>query len=237
MRLNAQYLGFFLIVSVLLFVTSAIQANAEDVPRPKQQTDQGISTDDVVCKEELELVWKYDGTPVCVEPENVLKLVKSGWLSQETIDRISISDKRTHEVSKNVHAFQFDYCAAVYNEDALGMIVSSDTEKIPVQIDPNIEADQCQQYGTQIHASSDSSLMISLFYEKDVQKLFKNFEKKKMNLDDDLIQYQQKLLRLQDPNLDEDNLEEIDKVEMRIELINHVIQSYKQGLNTLRSLQ
>ncbi len=58
-----------------------------------------------------------------------------------------------------------------------------------------------------------------------------------MNLEDDLIQYQQKLLRLQDPNLNENNLEEINKIKTWIDLINHVIQSYKEGLNILRALQ
>lgn len=238
MHLNIQYfLGFFFVVSVLLFTTSVIQVSAEDVPRPRQQTDQGVSTDDIVCKNDLELVWKYDGMPACVKPENILKLVKSGWIPNEIIDTISISDKRIHEVSENTYAFQFDYCAAVYNEGALGIIVSSDTERIPVQIDPNIQIYQCQQYGARILASSDSSLDVSLFYEQDMPKLFKTFEKKKMNLEDDLVQYQQKLLRLQNPNIDEDNLEKIDKVKTRIDLINHVIQSYKQGLNTLRALQ
>ena len=237
MRLNLRYLVFSLTVLMLLFTTFAIPTSAEDVPRPKQQTEQGVSTNDVICKDGLKLVWKYDGTPVCVEPASVLKLVKSGWIPQETIDRISISDKRAHEVYENIYAFQFDYCAAIYNEDALGVIISSDTEKIPVQIDPNIEINECQQYGTQIRASSDSSLNVSIFYDKDIQTLFKNFEKKKMNLEDDLVQYHQKLLRLQDPNLDEDTLEEIDKVKMRIDLINHVIKSYKEGLNMFRSLQ
>jgi len=237
MRLNVQCLGFFLIASVLLFTTSIIQINAEDESSTKQQTSQEISTDDIVCKERLEVVWKYDGMPTCVKPDSVLKLVKSGWISHETIDRISILDKRIHKVYENVYAFQFNYCAAVYNENALGIIVSSDTEKIPVQIDPNIQTHQCQQYGTQIHASSDSSLEVSLFYEKDMQTLFKRFDKKKMNLEDDLVSYQQRLLRLEDPNLDENNLEKIDQVKIRIELINHVIQSYKQGLNTFRALQ
>ncbi len=237
MRLNAQYLGFFFTVLMLLFVIPTSQVSAEDVPRPKQQISQGIPPDDVVCKEGLELVWKYDGTPECVEPENVLKLVKSGWLPPGTVDKISISDKIAHEVSENIHAFQFDYCAAVYNEGVLGVIVSSDTEKIPVPIDPNIQINQCQQYGTQIIAFSDTSLDVSLFYEKDLQTLFKNFERKKMNLEDDLIQYQQKLLRLQNPNLDEDNLDEIDQVKTRIELIEHVVQSDKQGLNTFTALK
>ena len=239
MRLNARYLGLFFTVLMLLSVIPSNQASAEDVSASGQQTDQDVSSDgDIVCKDGLELVvWTNDGIPACVTPESVLKLVKSGWISQETVDRISISDKRAHEVSENVYAFQFDYCAAVYNEDALGVIVSSDTERIPVQIDPDIQIGQCQQYGTRIHASSDSSLDVSLFYEKDMQKLFKIFDKKKMNLEDDLISYHQRLLKLQDPNFGEDNLEEIDKVKIRINLIKQVIQSYKQGLITLSSLQ
>ena len=240
MRLNVQCLGLFFTVLMLLFVIPSNQASAEDVSASGQQTDQEVSADDddIVCKDGLELVvWKNDGTSACVTPESVLKLVKSGWIPQETVDRISISDKRAHEVSENIYAFQFDYCAAVYNEGALGVIVSSDTERIPVQIDPEIQIGQCQQYGAGIRASSDSSLDVSLFYKKDMQKLFKSFDKKKMNLEDDLVSYHQRLLKLQDPNRGEDNLEEIDKVKTRIDLINHVIQSYKQGLNTLSSLQ
>ena len=231
MRLNVKYLGIFFTVLMLLFTTSTTQASAEDVSRPEQQSSPGISPDDdAVCEEGLELVWEYDGTPVCVEPENVLKLVKSGGISPETVDKISISDKRAHEVSENVYAFQFEYCAAVYNKGALGVIISSDTEKIPVPIDPNIRIDQCQQYGTQIRAFSESSIEVSLFYEKDMEKLIKIFDTKKSNLEDDLIHYQQKLLRLEDPNIDEDNLEKIVQLKMRIDLINHVIQSYKEGL-------
>jgi hypothetical protein len=153
MYLNAQYLGFFFTVLVLLLVIPASQASAEDVSRSEQQVSQEIPPDDtVVCEEGLEKVWENDGTPICVEPENVLKLVESGWIPPQTVDKISISDKIAHEISENVHVFQFEYCAAVYNEGVLGVITSSDTEKIPVPIDPNITIDQCQQYETQIRA-------------------------------------------------------------------------------------
>jgi len=63
------------------------------------------------------------------------------------------------------------------------------------------------------------------------------FEKKKMDLQDDLVHYQQKLLRLQDSNLDEGNSEKIIQIEIRMDLISQIIQSYKEGLNTLRALQ
>ena len=172
-----------------------------------------------------------------MKSESILSLVEFGLLHPDTIDRISISDKREHEISENVYAFQFDYCAGVYNKGVLGVIVSSDTERIPVPIDLNIQIDQCQQYGTQIRAFSDLSLDVSVFYEKDMERLIKIFDKKKGNLEDDLVHYQQKLLRLEDPNLDEDNSKEIDQLKIRIELVGQVIQSYKEGLNTFRALE
>ena len=143
----------------------------------------------------------------------------------------------THGVSENTYAFQFDYYAAVYNKNSLGVIVSSDAEKIPVPIDPNIQIDQYQQYGTHIRAFSDSSLEVSLFYEKDMEKWIKIFDKKKGNLEDDLVHYHQKLVRLEDSNLDEDNSEEIDQLKIRIKLSDHMIQSYKEVLNTFRTLE
>lgn len=143
----------------------------------------------------------------------------------------------THGVSENTYAFQFDYCAAVYNKNSLGVIVSSDAEKIPVPIDPNIQIDQYQQYGTHIRAFSDSSLEVSLFYEKDMEKWIKIFDKKKGNLEDDLVHYHQKLVRLEDSNLDEDNSEEVDQLKIRIKLSDHMIQSYKEVLNTFRTLE
>ena len=153
------------------------------------------------------------------------------------VDENGISNKIIHKVSENAYAFQFEYCATAHNQSALGVIVLSDTEKIPLQIDPNIKIDECHQYGTQIRAFSDSSLETSIFYEKDIEKWGKEFDRKKTNLEEDLVHYHQKLLRLEDPNIDEDNSEEINEIKERIAIINHVIQSYKQGLKTFSSLK
>lgn len=155
----------------------------------------------------------------------------------DTVSDNSISNQIVHEISENIYAFQFKYCATIHNQYALGVIISSDTEKIPLQIDPNIQIDECHQYGTQIRAFSDSSLKTLIFYEKDIEKWHKEFDRKKMNLEEDLVHYEQKLLRLENPNIDEDNSEEISKIKERMEVINHVIQSHKQGLKTLSSLK
>ncbi len=220
-----------------MFVIPTIYANAEESSHSENQISQEGSPDDIMCEDGLDLVLNHKGMSECVEPENILKLVKSGWIPARTVDLLSISDEKIHEVFENVYAFQFDYCAKVYNNGALGTIVSSDIEKIPVPIDPNIQIGQCHQYGTQVRAFYDSSLEVSVFYEKDMEKLIKIFDKKKGNLEDDRIHYQQKLLRLEDPNLDEDNLEEIDQLKIWIDLIGHVIQSYKEGLDVFRTLQ
>ena len=70
---------FFFTVSVLLFASPANQVSAnEDVPRPRHQTSQGDSPDDVSCEEGSVSVWNKNGTQECVKPENVLKLIRSG---------------------------------------------------------------------------------------------------------------------------------------------------------------
>lgn len=151
----------------------------------------------------------------------------------DAADDNNISNETIRKVSENIYAFQFKYCSTTYNQGALGVIVSSDTEKIPLQIDLDIQIGECHQYGTQIRAFSEKSLDTSVFYEKDMKKLFKNFNEKKMNLEKDLVYLEQKLLRLENPEIDEENSEKIIQVKTRIELIEDVIESYRQGLSTL----
>jgi len=47
---------------------------------PLQQLKSGISANDVVCKESFELIFKSkDGSPACVKPASLTKLVAWGW--------------------------------------------------------------------------------------------------------------------------------------------------------------
>ncbi len=51
---------------------------------PLKQVESGVAAKDVKCKEGLQLVIKSeDGSPACVSPENVTKLVKIGWARQD----------------------------------------------------------------------------------------------------------------------------------------------------------
>lgn len=49
-------------------------------PSPLKQVDRGISLTNVICNDNLELIIKSkDGSPVCVKPESMTKLVAWGW--------------------------------------------------------------------------------------------------------------------------------------------------------------
>lgn len=52
---------------------------------PLRQFKSGITTNDVKCKEGLQLVIKSkDGTPACVKPDTATRLVERGWAKQES---------------------------------------------------------------------------------------------------------------------------------------------------------
>jgi len=50
-----------------------------EILSPKKQVAQGIAQEHVICKEELQLIIKYNGSPACVKPETAVKLAERGW--------------------------------------------------------------------------------------------------------------------------------------------------------------
>ncbi len=53
--------------------------------RPSQQGNAGIPTGNVICAEPLELIFKHDISPACVNPESVSKLKERGWYAEKPI--------------------------------------------------------------------------------------------------------------------------------------------------------
>ena len=53
-------------------------------PAPLKQIKSGLNNDEIKCKESLELIQKYDKSPVCVKPATVDKLVERGWTDPQT---------------------------------------------------------------------------------------------------------------------------------------------------------
>lgn len=52
---------------------------------PLSQIDFGVNLNEIQCKQNLVLIQKYDGSPACVKPETVPKLVERGWTTLEII--------------------------------------------------------------------------------------------------------------------------------------------------------
>ena len=57
----------------------AIDGKIQPYLKPAQQGEAGIIATEVICAEPLQLIFKHDGSPVCVKPESVSKLEKRGW--------------------------------------------------------------------------------------------------------------------------------------------------------------
>lgn len=62
---------------------------------PLQQFKSGIPSDEIKCKEGLQLVIKSsDGSPACVKPQTVTKLIQMGWAMQTTDSLKPLQSKR-----------------------------------------------------------------------------------------------------------------------------------------------
>ncbi len=46
---------------------------------PLKQLKSGITIDDIQCRKSMILILKYDGSPACVKPESIPKLIERGW--------------------------------------------------------------------------------------------------------------------------------------------------------------
>jgi hypothetical protein len=85
-------LGFFLIFSFILPINA-------DVESPRKQMKTGISAEEVICRNGLELVIRTNGIPSCVKPETVDIMQERGMLIKS---EFSISDSQTVTDSKIV---------------------------------------------------------------------------------------------------------------------------------------
>ncbi len=52
---------------------------------PKVQISLGVPLDEIYCKEGLHLVFKKSGSPACLKPSSVEKLIQRGWVISEQI--------------------------------------------------------------------------------------------------------------------------------------------------------
>jgi len=84
---------------IILFLTLSfiLPVNAE-IDSPRQQMNKGISPENVLCVEALELVIRSNGSPACVKTETAIKMEKRGTL----FSPIKFTD--LNEVKKSIQA-------------------------------------------------------------------------------------------------------------------------------------
>ena len=56
---------------------------------PKNQIKMGVDLLKIDCNDDLVLIQKYDGSPACIKPESILKLIERGWAQNTTQENIS----------------------------------------------------------------------------------------------------------------------------------------------------
>jgi hypothetical protein len=82
-------LGFFLIFSFILPIDA-------DIESPRKQMKMGISAEDILCRNGLELVIRTNGIPACVKSETSDKMQKRGiaFIAEVTKSEVTKSEKK-----------------------------------------------------------------------------------------------------------------------------------------------
>ena len=83
-------LGFFLIFSFILPIDA-------DIESPRKQMKMGISAEDILCRNGLELVIRTNGIPACVKSETSDKMQKRGiaFIAEVTKSEVTKSEKKS----------------------------------------------------------------------------------------------------------------------------------------------
>jgi len=76
---NKVYVTFFATKEVTII--GKVESDPQKIILPpKKQVDFGISLEEIICKNNFELIFKStDNSPVCVKPSTAQKLIERGW--------------------------------------------------------------------------------------------------------------------------------------------------------------
>ena len=73
---------------------------------PLRQIESGIAFDEIHCGIELVLVQKYDGSPACVKPESIPKLIERGWAKDDSEKELAY---QIHDVVAHVDLLSYSF--------------------------------------------------------------------------------------------------------------------------------
>lgn len=131
------------------------------------------------------------------------------------------------------YLYVFEYCHSKNNVGVLGFLVISNIESIPVLISPNIKTGECQKYGAKIQLDKSDFVKTKLFTNNDLPKLIKDFENKKMTLEDKLVREQQILNTYYKTSASKEKIsEQLDK----ISILKELIKSTRSSIVLLKSV-
>ncbi len=100
---------------------------------PLKQFKSGISIDEIQCKESLTLVTKNNGSPACVKPESIPKLVERGWVKLVPIQpEIGKTGKYSLEI---VDGTVFDIQYSIKGANVLSMNSIKEKNSVMINLD------------------------------------------------------------------------------------------------------
>ncbi len=189
------------IIAVLLTVSvfSAFDAFA-DVSSPKKQTNAGISTQNVFCKENLyKVILKASNKPFCVSPDTAKKMMMRGitvLTDTQNVDRFveqimnkspigTIKKLVSLKVSSGYHVV-FEACAEDQGIRAPEVIVTSDSETRYVKLVERLLPNSCETNSVQIKASNPNSIKMNIANKGGVTAKINQLENKVKDLQEKL---------------------------------------------------
>ena len=109
----------------------------------------------------------------------------------------SASKENIKQISKtkigSAYLYFFKYCTP-NNPNIIGFQAISNIESVPVLVSSNSKVGECQIYGAKIHTDNADMVKTKLFTISDLSNLIKNYENKKMSLENKLAKEQQQLI-------------------------------------------
>ena len=165
---------FFLITIIALNIVS-VSVSAENILPPKHQTAMGVSPNDVICKEGLELlIKKGDNMPACIKPESSERLLERGWaktivksaiemrdevLKIGEITILEIVENTTEEIISDTNfSIIFEICSEENDVIEPEILIISDTETKSEELELMLEPNTCSISSAVITAKDQESI-------------------------------------------------------------------------------
>lgn len=83
----------FGLIFVSLLAVSTVSLSYSEYSPPDKQLKHGVLPEDVLCRDDLVLLIKHDGSPACVSEASALRLLQHGW-AEKIIEKTKLPDTR-----------------------------------------------------------------------------------------------------------------------------------------------